>query len=101
MFGRRQGQGGRSWGFGCWGLRRNQGVNTFKVQGVLGEAGAGWERFHVIKFVISEGAADGAEAEDVVGGGVHIDDHAVEEEDVTNSVIVVVGAVWLGAVALH
>ena len=48
-----------------------------------------------------EGAADGAEAEDVVGGGVHVDDHGGEEEEVKDGVIVVVGADWLGAVALR
>ena len=99
MFGRRRGRGGRYWGFFLE-FVRNKGVGARKGQGVLGEAGAGWERFRVIQFSISEGAANGAEADDVVGGGVHVDDHGREEEEVSDGVIVVVGAAWLGALAL-
>ena len=73
------------------GFGRYQGVDPLKGQGVLGEAGAGWERFHVIEFVISEGAANGTEAYNVVGDGVHVDDHGREYEEFSNGIIVLLG----------
>ena len=77
MLVRRKIRWGRAWGF-CLGFGRYQGVDPLKGQGVLGEAGAGWERFHVIEFVISEGAANGTEAYNVFGDGVHVDEHGRE-----------------------
>ena len=58
-------------------------------------------RFRVIEFAISEGAADGAEADHVVGGGVYVNDHCREQEEFSDGVIVVLGAAWLFAVTLQ
>ena len=99
MFGRRRSQGGRAWGF-CGGLGWEKDVDTLEGQGVLGEAGAVWTGFRVIKLAVSEGTANGAEAYDVVGDGVHANNYGREKEEVSKGVIVVVGAAWLGAVAL-
>ena len=71
-------RGGRYWRFGCWRFGQSWGVDSLKGQGVLGEAGAGWVRFCVIEFPTTEGAAYGAEADDIVGGVVHVDDHGGE-----------------------
>ena len=74
MFGKRRSRGGRDWGF-CEGLGRDQDVDALKGTGVLGEAGASWTGFRVIELAFLEGASNEAEADDVVGGGFHVDDH--------------------------
>ena len=83
------------------GVVQYQGVDVFKRKGVLGAAGTGWARFHIVEFAISESAADEAEADNVVGGRVHVNDHGREEEEVSDSVILVVGTAWFGVVALR
>ena len=77
MFGGRQCRGGRSWGF-CGGLSWDEGVNAIEGQGILGEAGARREGFCIIEFAVLGGAADGAEADDIFSGGVHVGDHGRE-----------------------
>ena len=64
-------------------------------------AGAGWARFFVIDFAISEGTANWAESDNVVRCVLHVGEHGREEGEVSDSVIIVVGFAWLGAVALR
>ena len=66
--------GVRYWGF-CREFSLYEAVGYLEGQGILGEAGDGQTGFCVIDFAVSEGADDGAEAEYVVGGGVHVNNH--------------------------
>ena len=79
MFGRRRRQRSGDWVFG-WRLIRDKDIKDVKGQRILGDLGAGKTRFRVIDFLVPQGATDGLEADNVVYGGVHIDNHCGEEE---------------------
>ena len=61
-------------------MSEDEDIKAIKVQGILGEVGAGLTEFRVIKFAVPQGATDGSEADIVVCGGVHTDNHCGEEE---------------------
>ena len=63
-----------------WRLIRDEDIKTVKGQGILGELGDGRTWFRIIKFAVPQGATDGSEADIVVCGGVHTDNHCGEEE---------------------
>ena len=46
---------------------------------ILGDSGAGRTGFHVIKSVVSKCATNGLEDDNVVFGGVQVNDHCREE----------------------
>ena len=47
--------------------------------------GAGRTGFHIIKFSVSQGAANGSEAGDVVCGKVHVNGHGTEKDSYSYS----------------
>ena len=61
-------------------MSQNEDINAIKGQVILGEAGAIRTGFRIIDFTVPQGATDGLEADNVVYGGVHIDNHCGEEE---------------------
>ena len=58
-----------------WKLSRYEDINSVKGQGIIGESGAGRTCFRVIEFEVPQGATDGSEADNIVYGGFHIDNH--------------------------
>ena len=99
VFGGRHCQRGRDGVFG-WRLGQDYGVNALKGQRIFCESGAGRTVFHVIYLAVPRCVTDGTEAENVVYGVVHVNDHGGGEEEVTYGVIIVVCAAWLGEAVL-
>ena len=61
-------------------MSEDEDIKAIKVQGILGEVGAGLTEFRVIKFAVPQGATDESEAENIVCGGFHINNHSGEED---------------------
>ena len=77
MVGGRRNQRGGASVFGCR-LRKGEDINSVKEQGILGDLGTGQTGFCVLDFTVPQGAPNGSEDDDVVYGGVHIDNNCVE-----------------------